>query len=320
MKATARAHPNIAFIKYWGNRDDALKIPANGSISMNLDGMYTETTVQWGSERDTLVLNGEHTSGPALERVIRHLDAIRRAVQISSRAVVETHNNFPMGVGIASSASSFAALTLAAVSAAGFSLTEAAISAIARLGSGSAARSIPDGFVEWHQGYDHETSFAQTFASRDHWRLIDVIAVVSSEHKKTGSEAGHTTAGTSPLQAARVSDAQRRLNICREALLSRNFTTLADVVELDSNMMHAVMMTSNPRLLYWLPASLSVMLAVQKWRRDGLNVCYTLDAGPNVHCICTEEDSETVATLLQQIPTILEVRKAAPGQGAHLLG
>lgn len=320
MKATARAHPNIAFIKYWGNRDEALKIPANGSISMNLDGIYTETTVEWGHERDSLILNNEPTTGAALERVVRHLEAIRRIGHISSGAFVQTYNNFPMGVGIASSASSFAALTLAAVSAAGLSLTESAISAIARLGSGSAARSIPDGFVEWFEGKDHETSFAQTIASRNHWSLVDVIAVVSNEHKKTGSEAGHTTAATSPLQAARVKDATRRLDICREALLNRNFDDLADVVELDSNMMHAVMMSSHPRLLYWLPASMEIMLAVQKWRHDGLNVCYTLDAGPNVHCICTEEDSNTVATLLKQLPGILDIRKAAPGQGTHLIG
>jgi diphosphomevalonate decarboxylase len=319
-KVTARANPNIAFIKYWGNQDDDLKIPQNSSLSMNLDGLYTETTVEWldALTHDELVLNGQPNTDVALVRVSRHLDVIRRFLHFSTKARVVSHNNFPMGAGIASSASSFAALTVAAVGATETPVNEQVLTTIARIGSGSASRSIPTGFVEWYQGDSHETSYAKSIATPEHWDIVDVIAVVSDSHKKTGSEAGHPTAKTSDLQSARVAGAQKRLEICRQALLERDFGTFADVVELDSNLMHAVMMTSQPSLFYWLPTTLAVMQAVRQWRQEGLAVCYTLDAGPNVHCICQAKDAPQVARLLQQIDGILDIRQAKAGQGASI--
>src|SRR5690606_29541659 len=114
----------------------------------------------------------------------------------------------------------------------------------ARLGSGSASRSIPSGFVEWLAAETHEDSYAFSVAAPEHWDLVDVIAVVSDEHKATTSQAGHPTAKTSDLQNARVAGAQNRLDRVRQAILERDFSSFAEVVELDSNLMHAVMMTS----------------------------------------------------------------------------
>ncbi|MBZ0297526.1 MAG: diphosphomevalonate decarboxylase, partial [Anaerolineae bacterium] len=295
--ATARAHPNIAFIKYWGNADDNLRLPVNSSISMNLDGLYTQTKVSWDEQfnQDRLNLNGTEETGPALKRVTQHLDVIRERLDIDLQASVESSNNFPTGAGIASSAAAFAALTVAAVEAAGAQLSERELTTIARLGSGSASRSIPAGFVEWYAGQTHEDSYAESVAAPDYWDLVDVIAVVSNEHKAVGSREGHRSAATSDLQDARVAGAEERLRVCKSALLARDFATFADVVERDSNLMHAVMMTSRPPLFYWLPTTLLVMEQVRQWRQaDGLNVCYTLDAGPNVHCICVREDAEDV--------------------------
>lgn len=320
-RAIARAHPNIAFIKYWGNSDDRLKIPANASISMNLDGIYTETAVIWSDEleADELVLNGAAQASEPLARVKRHLDLLRQRLGLTQNAKVISHNNFPMGAGIASSASSFAALTVAAVAAAGAELSERELTTLARIGSGSAARSIPAGFVQWHRGTSHETSFAETVLPPDHWDLVDVVLVVSDRHKRTGSEAGHPTAKTSVLQAARVEDAERRVAICLEALRERDFEKLATIVELDSNLMHAVMMTSQPPLFYWEPASLSLMKAIPAWRAEGLPVCYTLDAGPNVHCICESGAVDELLRRLQQIDGILEIKQAKVGGGAIVL-
>lgn len=320
-QATARACSNIAFIKYWGNQDEAIKVPVNSSISMNLDGIYTETSVRWDDTltSDELVLNGEATTGQALNRVTEHLSFIRNRLNIKSFASVKSVNNFPMGAGIASSASSFAALTVAAVKATGADVSERVLTSIARLGSGSASRSVPSGFVIWHQGNSHETSYAESFATPDYWDLVDVIAIISGEHKAVGSRQGHTSANTSDLQNARVSGAGERLKICQNAILSRDFATFADVVEYDSNLMHAVMMTSRPPLFYWLPTTLTVMDGVRHWRANGVNVCYTLDAGPNVHCICLRADAEKVANNLREIQGVKDVRVAGVGGGAHLI-
>lgn len=321
MSATARACSNIAFIKYWGNTDHTLKLPANASLSMNLEGIYTETRVSWDPElsSDGLMLNGEMASGYALERVSAHLDLIRERIGLSDKAQVISSNNFPTGAGIASSASAFAALTLAATTAAGLSLTERELSTLARIGSGSASRSIPAGFVEWHKADTHEGSFSESIAGTEHWNLVDVIAIVSTAHKAVGSREGHPSADTSDLQPARVANARLRLDVCKQALFERNFRTFAEVVEHDSNLMHAVMMTSRPPLFYWLPATLAIMAQVRQWRADGLAVCYTLDAGPNVHCLCLKQDVEQVRSGLLEMQGVEEVRLAGPGGAAEIL-
>ncbi len=318
---TAQALPNIAFIKYWGNRDEKLRLPVNGSISMNLDGLFTRTTVSFQPSLpfDELVINGHDVAGPGLDRVSAILDLVRGMAKIEERAEVVSENNFPSGAGIASSASAFAALALAASKAAGLELSEREFSRLARRGSGSAARSVPAGFVEWQAGTSDEDSFAFSIAPPEHWALMDCIAVISAAHKKTGSTEGHALAGTSPLQAARVGDAPRRLDICRRAILERDFEALASVVELDSDMMHAVMMTSSPALHYWQSASLAVMQAARQWRGDGIPACYTVDAGANVHVICPEKEAKEIATRLRLIQGVTDVLTARVGGPAKFL-
>jgi diphosphomevalonate decarboxylase len=319
--ATAQAHPNIAFIKYWGNRDDALRLPVNGSISMNLDGLFTRTAVSFqpSSALDEFILNGREMTGHALERVSAMLDLVRAKAGITLRAEVVSENNFPTGAGIASSAAAFAALAMAASKAAGLALPEAELSRLARCGSGSACRSIPGGFVEWQTGTGDEDSFAFSIANADHWPLEDCIAVISAEHKPTGSTEGHALAGTSPLQAARVADAPRRLDICRKAILDRDFSSLADIIEHDSNLMHAVMMTSNPALFYWQPETLAVMEAVRSWRKDGLQAAYTIDAGPNVHVLCPQNELENVRDRLSAVTGVSSVLTARVGGAAQII-
>lgn len=323
--AAAIASPNIALIKYWGNRDHALRLPVNGSISFNLDGLYARTQVTFDpaldcdqiSECDQLMLNEQVESGPALERVSRFLDHVRALAGIDLPARVVSENNFPMGAGIASSAAAFAALALAASGAAGLDLSEAELSRLARLGSGSACRSVPGGFVEWQVGDGDRDSVAYSIAPPEHWALADCVAVVETGHKPVGSTEGHGLAGSSPLQAARVADAPRRLDICRRAILGRDFAALAEIIELDSNMMHAVMMTSQPPLFYWQPASLRIMNEVRAWRQAGLPAAYTLDAGPNVHVICEAAAAGVVSARLRDLPGVQQVFQAAPGGPAR---
>ena len=319
--ATALAHPTIAFIKYWGNIDHTLRVPTNGSFSMNLDGLETRTMVTFDSalSDDQLNLNGKDEIGAGLTRVSTMLQRVRDMSDLNAFARVVSTNNFPTGTGIASSASSMAALALAASAAAGIKLTEPELSRLARTGSGSASRSIPGGFVEWAEGGNHIDSYAFTLAPANHWDLVDIVAVVSDVHKSTGSTSGHALADTSPLQAARVADAPRRVDICRAAILNRDFDTFADIVELDNNMMHSVMMTSNPRLVYWLPPTLSIIHAVEQWRAEGIPVCYTIDAGPNVHVLCLSSAADEVKSRLERFPGILDLRVATPGGPARLV-
>lgn len=318
--ATAISHPNIAFIKYWGNSDPELRIPSNGSISMNLGGLTSRTRVSFDPElrRDRFILNGRPVRGPAYRRVCALLDRVRSLAELSLPACVQSSNNFPTGAGIASSASAFAALSLAAAQAAGLDLSEKDLSRLARTGSGSACRSIPAGFVEWQAGETDADSFAFSIAPPGHWDLVDCIAVVSQVHKPTGSSEGHALAGSSPLQAARVADTPRRLDLCRRAILDRDFDALAAVMELDSNLMHAVMLTSQPPLLYWQPATLGVMQAVAVWRQAGLPAAYTIDAGPNVHVLCPAEAAHQVCTQLSHLPGVERVLTAPAGGPACL--
>lgn len=319
--AFALAHPNIAFIKYWGNREDDLRLPANGSISMNLDGLETRTRVDFDDSlfADVLKINGENPGKSATERVSRMLDEVRQLAGMQLFARVESHNNFPLGAGIASSASGFAALALAASQAAGLELDEASLSCLARHGSGSACRSIPGGFVEWKMGTGDADSLAVSIASPGYWDLEDCIALLSSAPKVTGSSMGNRLAGTSPLQAARVGDAPRRLAICRDAILGRDFGTLASIVEEDSNLLHAVMMTSRPPLFYWLPETLRVMQAVKAARAQGLPACYTVDAGPNVHVLCERTAVQETVKLVESLPGVREVRLAKAGGPTRLV-
>jgi len=287
---------------------------------MNLAGLETRTHVLFDPalSRDELTINAHPVKGPGLHRVSLLLDRVRSLAGFAYFARVESENNFPAGAGLASSASAFAALSLAASAAAGLQLTERELSRLARMGSGSACRSVPGGFVEWQMGESDEDSFATSIAPPEHWRLVDCIAIVDRGHKRTGSSEGHRLARSSPFHAARVAGVPALLNECRGAILNRDFDALAHVSELDCHQMHAVMMTSSPPLYYWQPATLAVMQAVRDGRKHGLPVCYTIDAGPNVHVLCPEDAQLQVVDHLKQVPGVIQVLAAGVGGPARL--
>ena len=190
--AVAEAHPNIAFIKYWGNIEETLRLPANGSISMNLQELHTRTTVSLANDAasDRLSINGREQDGPALDRVQQYLDTVREIYSRAGKMRISSENNFPMAAGIASSASAFAALAVAVDALYELKLNSDQLSALARLGSGSAARSIPPGFCEWLPGTDHSNSYARSFAESTHWTLWDCVAVVRKMKKKSARRRG----------------------------------------------------------------------------------------------------------------------------------
>jgi diphosphomevalonate decarboxylase len=206
---------------------------------------------------------------------------------------------------------------MAASRAAGLDLDEAGLSRLARLGSGSACRSVPGGFSLW-QGDDDETSFARQVALPEHWDLHDVIAVVSYKHKTVGSYEGHALAWSSPLHQARLAAVPGLLFEIRSGLERRDLVAMGPAVEADALAMHAVMMTSRPSLLYWLPETVAVLRLVRACREEGLSVYFTMDAGPNVHCFCEAADAAEVERRLRNLPGVLDVLVTGPGSGVRL--
>lgn len=323
MKATAVAPANIAFIKYWGKRDEDLRLPLNSSISMNLSNCITTTTVEFSKDfsHDEVVFLGALTNATQpstrYQRVVKQLDLLRQRAGVRLFAKVATRNDFPIESGIASSAAGLAALTVAAVGALGLKLSEKELSILARLGSGSACRSIPDGFVQWQRGKDSHSSFAQSLYPADYWDLRDSILVVSEERKKTGSTAGMERARTSPFFGRRLRDVADRLREAKRALAQKDIERLGAVIEEDCMSMHAVTITQKPPVVYWSGATVEIVKAVHAWRSEGVPVFFTIDAGPNVHLIYEAKEEAAVLKKVREITGIKRVIGNNPSQGAR---
>ncbi|MCX6705624.1 MAG: diphosphomevalonate decarboxylase [Candidatus Woesebacteria bacterium] len=321
MKITVKAPANIAFIKYWGKRDEKLRIPANSSISMNLSNAFSITSVDFDEKLkgDIVKIDGVLSAGSEKDRVARHLSLVRKISGKSYYAEVVSKNNFPKASGIASSASGFAALTLAASLSAGLMLSEKDLSIIARLGSGSACRSIPDGFVEWRQGSRSEDSYAYGLYPADYWNICDVIAIIGQTSKKVSSTKGHTLSESSPFYKARILGMAPKIREIKLALKNKDFTKFGDILEAEAINMHTVMMTSSPALYYWVPKTLEIILKVIEWRSQGLEVYFTIDAGPNVHIICEEKNVINLKSNLLKLGGVKEILINRPAVGARVI-
>ncbi len=319
--ATARAHSNIALIKYWGKRDAALNLPAVGSISITLDALSTDTRVTFrpGLEQDEFWLAGTRADAT---RASHLLDIVRDSSRIGSRAVVESTNNFPTAAGLASSASGFAALAVAASAAAGLSLDDRQLSILARRGSGSAARSLFGGIVELHAGIrdDGLDSFAEPVLAPEAWPLTVVVAITELGQKSVNSTTGMGgSALTSPFYPAWVDTGTDDLAAMRLAIANRDFEQLGELAEYSCLKLHALMMSTRPALLYWNAATMAGIHAVRELRAGGVPVYFTIDAGPQVKAVCLPEHARTVADALGQVAGVHETRTSAPGRGAQLL-
>lgn len=321
MKATVKAPANIAFIKYWGKKNEKLRLPANSSISMNLSNAFSITSVEFDKKfsEDMVRIDGTVASGSEKERVVKHLDLIRRMARRPRFVKVISENSFPKASGIASSASGFAALTVASVKAAGLSLSEKQLSILARLGSGSACRSIPDGFVEWKEGSKNEDSYAHSLYGPDYWRIYDLIAVVGKSSKKVSSSEGHAIAESSPFYKTRILGMAQKVKEIKLALKDKDFTKFGEISEAEAINMHTVMMTSNAPLYYWIPKTLEIILKVIDWRSEGIETYFTIDAGPNVHIICEKKNVEKIKSNLLNFKGIKEVLVNKPAVGTRTI-
>ncbi|MBW1839899.1 MAG: diphosphomevalonate decarboxylase [Deltaproteobacteria bacterium] len=321
MKATSIANSNTAFIKYWGKYDEKLILPMNNNLSLTVDSQNTTTTVEFSKDlsEDQVFLNKEKAEGKPRDRVVKHLDLIRGIANITDKAKVMTENNFPTAVGLASSASGFAALTVAACNAAGLELDKKQLSIISRQGSGSSCRSIYGGYVEWLSAKDSDNSYAVQLADENHFDIRDIAVVISTGKRPMGTrEAMPLSIKTSPIYNARKEQVPKMIEIVKKAIAEKDFSLLGKTAESDAILMHAVMMTTEPHLFYWEPKTLELMKKVAKWRDGGLECYFTVDTGPNMHIFCLPENVSEIESRLKE-NGFNDFFISKPGGGADLV-
>lgn len=316
QKATFRAHPDIALVKYWGKKDEVLRLPINGSISLVLDALETVTTVAFDPSltSDQVMIDGELEVGEQ-SRVLQHLDRIRhRALErgVLSQpcyARVVSVNNFPKSTGLSSSSSGFAALTLAANRALGLELSDRELSILARQGSGSACRCIFGGVVEWLDGDTSETSYAVPLDMPKIAKIRDIVTIVSQDRKQLSSTAGHNLAPSSPFFAARQELLPQKIVLLKQALQVGDFTAIGELAEAEALEFHSILLTSKPNALLLYPGTVAVLHAVRRLREQGVVAYCSMNTGFNAHVLTLpEHEAQVIATLT----TLPEVQKVIP--------
>lgn len=329
--ATAQAQPNIALIKYWGKRDVSRNLPAVGSLSLTLATLWTRMKVEFSVDfdRDRLLVDGE-VATDMLPRVSRCLDQV--AGSNRQPALIESCCNFPIAAGLASSASAFAALVVAANQAcaeakdildaadlaASKSRTTLDLARLAGAASGSAARSLFDGIVELATSND-SIDVATLLPSRD-WPLRVVVAVTERGHKSVASgDAMILSEKSSPFYSRWVENQDHDLQVARSAVKARDFEKLAAVSEHNCLKMHSVMWTSRPPVVYWNQGTLACMQAIRDLQSGGQAVFFTMDAGPQVKAICQPENEALVIKTLSEVDGVTAIMSSGLGSGACLL-
>ncbi len=324
--ATCEASPNIALVKYWGQRIPEYNVPYNSSLSLTLDGLATRTRVAFDPDlpADTLELNGTPVDGGPREDVSRFLDLFRERIRRPWHAEVVSRNNFPTASGMASSASGFAALAGAAMGALGLHWGPRNLSRYARRGSGSAARSIYGGFVLWRAGHrwDGTDSYAVPFRGPEHWpEFRDVACLVDAAPVKSvrSQEAMQRSVATSPVFERRQNQLRRRLMRMRSAIDRRDAGNLFPLIMEECDSFREVCETTDPPLDYLTDASRAILDEVRSINRDeGRPVAaYTHDAGAHVHVFTTAPHAPALARRLGALPGVRETRILRPGPGVR---
>lgn len=327
-RATYDAAPNIALVKYWGMRDPALGLPYNSSLSVTLDRFRTRTSVRFDEAlaADRFVLNGLETGGRPLEAVTHFLDRVRAMAGLRRAAEVESTNNFPTASGLASSASGFAALAGASSAAAGLDLSPRALSRLARLGSGSASRSVFGGFVEWHAGAaaDGHDCYARSLHGPEHWpELVDVVAIVGGAPEKPirSAEAMQSTVATSPEYRSRLESVPGRLIAIRRAIARRDAPRLFQAVIEECDDFRRVCETTVPTLDYLTATSRAILATIRDLNSESGRpvAAYTHDAGAHVHVFTLAKDASRIRRRLEDVTGIARLLTLHPGPDGRLV-
>jgi len=327
MKITVKANSNIALTKYWGKKDEKLKTPYNSNTSVTLEGLQTITTVEFSDvyEKDIFILDDqEYNSGQGeYDTVVEQLNIIREKSGVTQNAKVVSKNDFPTAAGFASSASGLAALTFAAAKATGLKLSIEELSKISRMGSGSASRSLIDGFAIWHKGEadDGEDSFAEQIAPVSHWPEFRLLGcVISKKQKKTKSRVGmKQSVLTSPIfeqwYTNAEKDAQKMVSLIKEKI----FSELGKLAQDNCILMHACAMTTHPSIFYWQPGTLEVIHKVLELQDSGKQIYFTIDGGPQTKILCLEKNVDEFKKILLELDGVQEIIECKPGYGPQII-
>jgi diphosphomevalonate decarboxylase len=323
-ETVATANANVALAKYWGKRNHTLNLPYTGSLSVTLAGLTTTARANFFGRLsdDRILLSGQEAVGLEAQRFREFLDLIRRRARIDAKAQVTITSNFPVAAGLASSASTFAALAVAATHAAGLSLSSQELSLLARRGSGSAARSIHGGYVEWLAGEatDGSDSFAVQVAPADYWPLGVVVAITDEGRKRLGSREGMAHAVKhSPFFPAWLQSHDADLEAIRRGVRDRDLSRVGQAAEHNCLKMHAVSMAARPSIFYWTPATVAVIQRVVELRQEGLEAYFTIDAGPQLKVLCLPQQRAAIAEEIGRVPGVRRVLLSEPGSGAQLI-
>lgn len=295
--AVAYAPANIALVKYWGKRDEALNLPVTGSLSISLGplGSHVEL-LRSDAAADGVWLNGKKLAAESsfARRASAFLDLFRPAADFHFE--LKARNTVPTAAGFASSASGFAALAKAADGLFGWGLSTRELSILARLGSGSAARSLENGFVEWQAGTaaDGMDSYAERLAAE--WPELRVGAVVlCADEKPVGSREGmRRSVETCEFYREWPGRVAKDLAELKGAIAQKDFAALGAVAEANALAMHALMAATRPPIVYALPETVAAMRKIWAVRAEGLPLWFTMDAGPNVKLLFEAKDEARV--------------------------
>ncbi|NHJ32762.1 MAG: diphosphomevalonate decarboxylase, partial [Asgard group archaeon] len=296
--------------------------PMNNSISLTVDSLSTTTTIEFSDEieNDQFFLNDIMQSGTAEFRVIKHLDFLRSKAKTILKAKVKSKNNFPTAAGLASSASGFAALTVAACEALGLKKSKKELSMLSRRGSGSSARSIFGGFVEWVKADETNRSYAKQLADKNHFDLRDIVVIFKQQKRDFSTrEAMKISKETSPVFQDRLNHIDMKLDKMRNAIKEKNFTLLGQTAESDCNMVHSIALTSNPKLSFWTEETIATIKLVEDLRKGGIKAYYTIDTGANMHILTLPEFVAEIKMILGKLPYVVKTIVNKPGDGAKII-
>jgi diphosphomevalonate decarboxylase len=317
-KVKARAFASIALVKYWGKLRGSDNAPATPSISLTLEALKTETEIERiKGAKDKCFLNGAIVDKATYDRLVQYLDLWRDKKLIDGRFIVRSRNSFPSRAGLASSSSGFAAMAVALSAFSRRKISKHLLSKLARRGSGSAARSIIGGLAAMPAGLDPA---ARLILPPDDVPWGMVVVEVEKGEKKMGSREGMELCRQySPYYKHWLTRACKDYRNMLEALRQMNFTRIGEIIEANAMAMHACIIASRPALIYWSPTTIEVIRSVRKWRADGLETYFTIDAGPNVVLLCKQEDLSKVAGRARQLRGVKSVTKSRPGGAAGII-
>lgn len=321
MQVTVKANTNIALVKYWGKRDQKLKTPLNNSISLTLDQLYTITSAEFTDSEDKIIFE-QQPSEKSKRKIIDFINLIRNDFGKKEKLLIKTENNFPTASGLASSASGFAALASAINEIYRLNLPKTELSKYARIGSGSACRSVYGGFSEWEKGIreDGSDSYAIQIADQNYWDIRMLVVIIENKQKEKGSTEGmEETVRTCPFYPAWLETIDKDLTEVRNGILAKDLEKVGKTMEHNCLKMHSTMFTTIPAVIYWQPATLAIIHKVYEMRKNSIECYFTIDAGANVKILCNPDDVFKINEYLKEIKEIKQIIECKPGSEVQLL-